>query len=127
MSRIYAVSPSDTDRYALRLLLLRVPGATSFKDLRTYQGVVYPDFIEAAKSRSLLLNNNEFENCMREAVLMQMPAQLRNTFVQICMFCHPGNTRDMWRMFAADMSEDYRRHLSAEEAANKVNYSNYFT
>ena len=120
VARIYSVPPRDFERYALRLLLLRVPGATSFEDLRSYQGVTYNTFAEAAMGRNLLLNDHEFEHCMREAALLQMPAQLRQTFAHICIFCSPVNAFYMLQMFAADLSEDYRRSMSFEQAVNKV-------
>ena len=33
ISRMYSVSPADAERFHLRLLLLHVPGATSFTNL----------------------------------------------------------------------------------------------
>ena len=48
IGRIYAVYPSDPERWNLRLLLNNVTGATSFEDLRTFQGQIYPSFRLAA-------------------------------------------------------------------------------
>ncbi|KAL4101110.1 hypothetical protein QTP88_021130 [Uroleucon formosanum] len=54
IGRMYHVSPSDSERYYLRLLLLHVIGAKSFEDIRTYNGITFPTFKEAAKHRNLL-------------------------------------------------------------------------
>ena len=122
VSRIYSVSPKDTERFALRLLLLCTPGATSFKSLRTFEGVRYSSFQAAAKRRNLLLSDTEFENCMREAALQQMPSQLRQTFGQICAFCVPDakHVASMWAMFKSDLTEDYQLTMSVGEAENRV-------
>lgn len=40
IGRMYHVSPSDGERYYLRLLLLHVNGAKSFEDIRTYNGII---------------------------------------------------------------------------------------
>ena len=42
--RMYFVSPRDAERFYLRLLLLHVRGATDYRSLRTYDGVVYITF-----------------------------------------------------------------------------------
>ena len=39
ISRIHMIQPNDTERFALRLLLLNVTGAMSFENLRTVEGV----------------------------------------------------------------------------------------
>jgi len=41
IGRMYFVSPREQERFFLRILLLHVPGATSFENLRTFQGVVH--------------------------------------------------------------------------------------
>ena len=47
---MYSVSlASDIQRFCLRLLLLHVPGAISFEDLRTVHGITYPTIKEAAQ------------------------------------------------------------------------------
>lgn len=48
IGRIYFVNRRETERYALRLLLLNVCGATSWESLRTVDGVTYDTFNGAA-------------------------------------------------------------------------------
>jgi hypothetical protein len=38
------VSPTDHERFALRILLHHVPGAISFEYLKTYDGIIHPTF-----------------------------------------------------------------------------------
>lgn len=54
ISRMYSVSPKDIERFHLRMLLNHVPGACSFEDLRTFDGVIYETFKEACRARQLL-------------------------------------------------------------------------
>ena len=58
------------------VLLNHVPGATSFEDLKTVNGVVYPFFREAVEKRGLIEADNTLEECLNEAELFQMPSSL---------------------------------------------------
>ena len=44
ISRMYNASVREGERYFLRVLLLHVPGATSFENLRTFEGTTLFDF-----------------------------------------------------------------------------------
>lgn len=44
---MYSVSPSQSDLYHLRLLMLHVKGVTSFNSLKTVNGVLQPSFTSA--------------------------------------------------------------------------------
>jgi hypothetical protein len=46
---MYSVSPKNTERYHLRLLLLHTPGACGFEDLKKVNDEIGPTFAEAAK------------------------------------------------------------------------------
>ncbi|KAJ1283306.1 hypothetical protein BS78_03G118400 [Paspalum vaginatum] len=47
IGRLYYVNPIEGECFYLRMLLMIVKGATSYKDLRTYNGTVYQTFKEA--------------------------------------------------------------------------------
>ncbi|GFW80474.1 ATP-dependent DNA helicase [Trichonephila clavipes] len=66
VSRLYSVSPKDIELFHLRMLLFPVPGAKSFEELKTYEGVVMTSFKEACRAGNLL-EDNEWRNCLREA------------------------------------------------------------
>lgn len=110
ISRMYSVSPRDSERFFLRLLLLHIPGATSFEQLRTVDGVELPTFKEAAIERRLVESDDEWEKCLDEAALFQMPKQMRETFALICAFCAPANALVLWDKFWIYMSEDFLRN-----------------
>jgi len=116
IGRMYNVSPSDPERYHLRLLLLHVVGATSFEDLRTYENVTYPTFKAAATARGLILDDIEWQRCLEEASSFQMPYQLRQLFAFICIFQSPSNASNLWSLFKDAMSEDFVRCNTPEEA-----------
>ncbi|XP_051173501.1 uncharacterized protein LOC127289553 [Leptopilina boulardi] len=101
--RMYFVSPKDIERYFLRLLLLYVRGAKSFEDIKTYEGITYNTFTEAARARNLMVDDNEWNNCLTEAVSMKFPKELCRLFAYICVFGSPVNAIDLWNKYKEDM------------------------
>ncbi|XP_021742866.1 uncharacterized protein LOC110708946 [Chenopodium quinoa] len=85
VSRLAFVSPSEGERYFLRLLLTHVRGPTSFEDLRTVNGFLCATFQEAAVKLGLLSEDDAVEKCMDEAATAQMPRALRRLF-EHCLF-----------------------------------------
>jgi hypothetical protein len=76
VGRMYYVPPIQIERFHLRLLLLHVPGATCFADLRTtHRGtpdeVVHPTFKAACIARGLLEDDDEWDRCLSEGVLVR--------------------------------------------------------
>lgn len=90
IGRMFFVSPRDSERYALRLLLHHVAGAKSFDEVKTFQSIQYPTFKAAAIAHGLLTDDAEWDRCLQEASLSQMPAQLRDLFVVILIFNQPS-------------------------------------
>jgi hypothetical protein len=68
IGRIYNCNPSIGERYYLRLLLVSVPGPTSFEDLKTFNGIQYDFFQEACLARHLIENDNAWIECFEEAI-----------------------------------------------------------
>lgn len=118
IGRMYNVSPSESERYHLRLLLLHVVGATCFEDLRTVHDVVFPSFKEAALHRGLLQDDTEWYRCLHEASTLQMPFQLRQLFSFIAIFQQPSNTSQLWDTFKDSLSEDYLQLYDPTQAYN---------
>ncbi|CAF0897947.1 unnamed protein product [Rotaria sordida] len=123
IGRMYSASPCDVDRYHLRLLLLYTPGACSFDDLKTVDSQVCQTFMEAAKRRGLLCDDTEYERCMSEAIIFQMPQQLRTLFCVILLYCNPTKPVDLWNSFKAHMTEDFMQQVDAETAEAMVFYA----
>ena len=61
LSRMYFISPEHRDRFYLRLLPSHVKGAKSFENLKSYEGIVYDTYLDAAKAKSLINSNKVFE------------------------------------------------------------------
>ncbi|KAG2871062.1 hypothetical protein PC114_g27099 [Phytophthora cactorum] len=81
--------------------------STSFEDLRTVDGVVYPTFQAAAQHGGYLDDDAEKIECMSEAAGFQMPYQLRQPFATLLVYSMPTDVRGLWDRFYKDLSEDF--------------------
>ena len=107
IGRIYAVYPSDPERWHLRLLLNNVTGATSFDDLKTFQGHQYASFQMAALARGLLQNDYYLEDKMEEANFQMTPHYLRKLFGILLATCQPADPLRLWNFSYNWMTEDW--------------------
>lgn len=107
VSRMYGISPTAGDAYFLRLMLLHVPGAKSFQDLRTVDGVVYNNFKEAAIALHLLDDDSTLREFLQECNDIQMPPQVREAFAYILIFHEPREPLALWNEFRDDLSLDF--------------------
>jgi hypothetical protein len=103
---MYFVHPAAGERYYLRMLLNIVCGATSFEDLRTVQGIPYHSFKEACNALGLLQDDEEWNQCLKEAAQIQSDAQLRCLFVTILLFCEPVRPEILWKTHISALSDD---------------------
>ena len=71
------------------MLLNIVCGATSFENLRTVNGILYPSFKEACIALGLLQNDEEWDLCLKEAAQIQTGTQMRKLFATLLLFCEP--------------------------------------
>jgi hypothetical protein len=122
VGRVAWVNPKMTEQFYLRMLLLNVPGPTSFDDLRTVNGVLHQTFRAAAQARGLASDDNEWNFALQQAVnFMTSGRQLRRFFCQILNHNADSVTNPslLWETFANSLSEDIQyqiRHL--QEFAN---------
>lgn len=123
VSRLYSVSPKDFERFHLRMLLFHIPGAKSYEDLRTHDGVIMDSFKEECHARNLLEDDAEWRNCLREASNFKMPAKLRQLFSFICVFCNPTSPQELWEEFKSEMCEDFVLQTSEQERINLALHS----
>ena len=107
LGRIHTVSPKNIELYHLRLLLLHVRGATSFKDLYEFDNTVYSSFKDACKARGLLIDDTNLHTTMAEASTVSSPSQLRNLFAIILMHCQPTDPDKLFNDFLNDMCADF--------------------
>jgi hypothetical protein len=111
-----AAHPAEGERYYLRVLLNHVRGATSFRDLRIVEGVVYSTFREAAERRGLIEADNSISDCLAEAATFQMPYALRRLFATVLAFCEVTHVRALWDKHFEAMSDDFRMESMSNEA-----------
>jgi len=67
VGRIVYAHPAKGERYFLRVLLNHVRGATSFENLRTVAGIMYPTFRETCEKRGLIERDQTIDDCLSEA------------------------------------------------------------
>ena len=111
IGRMVYVSPAAGERFYLRLLLTAVRGATSFKDLRTINGVVHRNYKNACVALGLLDSDEEWDQCLQEAATWQSGHQLRNLFVLLLLNCHPADPLMLWNNHIEHLSDDCKLQL----------------
>ena len=109
VGRVYTASIRDPERFHLRVLLNHVKAPTSFEDLRTYEGVTYGTFKEAAAARGLLADDAEWDATLTEAALYAFPHQMRSTFAMILENETVADAGALWQAHKAALCEDYKR------------------
>ncbi|XP_065315371.1 uncharacterized protein LOC135924247 [Gordionus sp. m RMFG-2023] len=65
---------------------------------------------ETAIKRHLFSDDKEWEHCLEETSLFQMPFQFRLTFAFICVFGQPQNPEYLWDKFKPYLIEDFCLH-----------------
>uniref|UniRef100_K3Z0C7 ATP-dependent DNA helicase n=1 Tax=Setaria italica TaxID=4555 RepID=K3Z0C7_SETIT len=96
VGRLISAHPAKGGHYFLRVLLNHVAGATSYRDLRTVDGVLLPLFREAAERRGLIEEDNTLDECLTENSLFHMPSSLRRLFTTILVFCESNDVFGLW-------------------------------
>ncbi|XP_074265068.1 uncharacterized protein LOC141587485 [Silene latifolia] len=107
--RLVFVSPSEGERYFLRLLLNHVKSPKSFEDLKTVNGHCCSTYQEAALELRLIEEDNMVDLCLAEACNVQMPSALRRLFATVLIFCQPKDPVNLWDKYYTALSEDFRR------------------
>ncbi|XP_066396549.1 uncharacterized protein [Miscanthus floridulus] len=107
VGRVISAHPAKGERYFLCVLLNNIAGSTSYKHLRTVDGMLLPSFHEVVERRGLIEEDNTLDECLTEATLFQMPSSLRRLFATILVFCEPHDVTGLWKKYYDTMSEDY--------------------
>ena len=120
IGRMVFVSPTEGEKYYLRLLLTHLPGATSFTDLCTTKNIIYPTFKEACIEYGLLGDDKEFDSCIKEAAEIQTGYELRHLFALILSSCEVTYPHKLWLDHLNSICEDilYKKQ-------KKINNFNY--
>ena len=75
------VSPKNTERFYLKLLLYKIKGATSFKDSRSVNKTLYKKYKKAAVAVGLIEDDKQIYKIFDEACKIMLPYELRKFFV----------------------------------------------
>ena len=115
IGRIYAVTPNGRQKelYYLRTLLTLRKGMGSFEEVRTYNGILYDSFQAVSRAMGLLQEDNEWKQCLQDAVdTITNVSKLREFFVIVLFFNQPSNPSELWHLFKENLSYDflYRRY-----------------
>ncbi|XP_027167892.1 uncharacterized protein LOC113767888 [Coffea eugenioides] len=112
IGRLVSVSPTEGERYYLRLLLTHVRAPTSFDDLLTVNGVHMSSYRLAAFEMGLLQSDTYIEDTLDEAATFQMPSSFRSLFAIMLAFCSPSNPKGLWEKYESELSRDFQRNRS---------------
>ena len=117
VGRIYSISPVQIELYSLRLLLTNVCGPKSFEDIRTFDGIVYETFQDAAIARNLVKDDKIWIDCMNEANHHQTNIHLlRKLFATILLHCEVSNHKAFLLhckdMLIADLIHKYNKSFA---------------
>ena len=111
LGRMYFISPRRGELFYLRTLLAVVRGPTSFRNLRTVNGVEFPTFRESCLARGLLEDDGEWRQCLREGSVMHTGSRLRQLFATILLFCNPSRPLALWEEFRDSICDDLAHRL----------------
>ncbi|XP_063936287.1 uncharacterized protein LOC108226331 [Daucus carota subsp. sativus] len=106
VGRIYFAHPSSGERFYMRMLLNFVKGSTSFKCIRTVNGVTYKTYKAACYALGLLDDDKEWIDCLNEAAGWATGNELRNLFVTILIHCQVSDASHLWKNCFIALSED---------------------
>ena len=110
---MYTTNPAQGERHYLCLLLHHVPGAMSFTDLKiSSDGTIQRTYKEAAMKLGLLESDDEWDQCLSEAVVFFMPKQLHSLFVTILIFGDPAEPDILWHKYKDALGEDLLQDTS---------------
>ena len=105
--RMYTTNPWQGERYYLRMLLHHVPGAMSFKDLKTLpDGFQCETYKDTVVQLGLLATDDEWDECLSEASSSFLPFQIHSLFVTILVFDEPQEPHDLWIKYKKEMGDD---------------------
>ena len=126
MTKLYVAGQGN--RHYIRLLLCHAKGATCFDDLKFFEGHAYDTYKEACAARGLLDDDKMHDEILGDAILHQMPRQLRHTFAILLFWDEPTDPRALWDKYKLHMAEDFlhrERQVSGADATVVIYIYNY--
>ena len=106
IGRIYNVSHHNTELFALRRLLRVIQGATSFEDMASHNGVLYPTFAAACRARSLVFDDDELVATLMEIIEVETSVlQIRRNFATLIVNGAPNDAQALFSRFVDDLCD----------------------
>ncbi|XP_063949879.1 uncharacterized protein LOC135152724 [Daucus carota subsp. sativus] len=118
IGRLSYTHHSSGEVWFMRLLLTKVCGPTSFKSLRTVNGVCHATFRDACKDYGLLDDDKEWHEVIQQCANGGLPPQIRQLFVHIIVNCKVTDLLHLWNSHWKHMVEDIllkRRQLAKDD------------
>ncbi|XP_061347785.1 uncharacterized protein LOC133293265 [Gastrolobium bilobum] len=120
IGRINRFSANNGEDSYLRTLLTFQRGCTSYEDLRTINGVVFPTFKDACYSLGLLDDDNEYIDAIKEASSWGSAAYLRCLFA-LLLFANSMNKpekvwEECWKILSDDVVYRHRKRIGRQDA-----------
>ncbi|PWA71207.1 hypothetical protein CTI12_AA282980 [Artemisia annua] len=97
IGHIYYVSPTMGEKFYLRMLLNIVRGAGDYKEIRTVDDVLYPNYMAACNAYHFLGDDTEWVDTIRGGSQWQRGRQLIDLFVSILLFCDVSDVGQFFR------------------------------
>uniref|UniRef100_A0ABD2WQX7 ATP-dependent DNA helicase n=1 Tax=Trichogramma kaykai TaxID=54128 RepID=A0ABD2WQX7_9HYME len=113
IGRLNVVSPKDNERFFLKLILNRVKGVTSFKDIRTYENITYNTYKETAIAMGLIETDKQIFKIFEEACTIMLPYQLRKYFAWFIL-SENIDGRLIWAQFKEFFTEGFKNNKESE-------------
>jgi hypothetical protein len=110
--RLVFIPPNAGEKFYARLVLSVAKNLQSFKDLRSYNGIVYDTIREACLARGLLDDDGEWRRTLEEGKYFQTGFILRCLFVIILRECMPAEPVKLWHDFKSFICDDLSRQLA---------------
>ncbi|KAJ3685199.1 hypothetical protein LUZ61_014363 [Rhynchospora tenuis] len=123
LARMLFIHPGVGELYYLRMLLNVVRGPTSFEEVRTINGTLYPSFKDACDVLGLLDNDNEWLYTLQEAGAFASSQQMRKLFVDILLYSEVTNVLDLWNACWKLMGDDILHRIRNQYRIPQFNCS----
>lgn len=123
LGRLYTVHPKQRECFYLRLLLINVPGPTSFDYLKTVNGQLHTTNHDACRALQLLEGDSHWDTTLADAALSSSPHQIRSLFAILLTTCFPTNPYELWEKYKDAMSEDILHALRTVRGDPDINFT----
>ena len=121
VARVYAVSPRNTELYALRLLLNGVRGAVSWRCLLHVDEWIHSTFHEACLARGLLTSDTQHYNAFHEMVQNTVSARInRQHFVDFLLNVQVSAPVSLFQSFVEHMIDGEYSQVNVNLALSEI-------